>query len=70
MVVGIQTLYFSCIYRLAHEIWILLLHIRKKSKEGGTELSILTYPAGLEIENTRVTSFDIKFTRQGFENAC
>ena len=22
------------------------------------------------IENTRLVSFDIKFTRQGFENAC
>ena len=22
------------------------------------------------IENTRFASFDIKFTRQGFENAC
>ena len=22
------------------------------------------------IENTRLASFDIKFTRQGFENAC
>ena len=26
--------------------------------------------AGREIENTRWVSFDIKFTRQGFENAC
>ena len=23
-----------------------------------------------DIENTRFVSFDIKFTRQGFENAC
>ena len=23
-----------------------------------------------DIENTRLVSFDIKFTRQGFENAC
>ena len=22
------------------------------------------------IENTRFTSFDVKFTRQGFENTC
>ena len=25
---------------------------------------------GWKIENTRPVSFDIKFTRQGFENAC
>ena len=25
---------------------------------------------GMDIENTRWVSFDIKFTRQGFENAC
>ena len=25
---------------------------------------------GLYIENTRLMSFDIKFTMQGFENAC
>ena len=27
-------------------------------------------PQKKEIENTRWVSFDIKFTRQGFENAC
>ena len=26
--------------------------------------------AGREIENARWVYFDIKFTRQGFENAC
>ena len=25
---------------------------------------------GPDVENTRLMSFDIKFTRQGFENAC
>ena len=29
----------------------------------------MTFPATY-IENTRWVSFDIKFTRQGFENAC
>ena len=30
----------------------------------------VNYKTDLYIENTRLVSFDIKFTRQGFENAC
>ena len=30
----------------------------------------MEYMYDIYIENTRSVSFDIKFTRQGFENAC
>ena len=38
--------------------------------EKGIEHRFLVPPFGKNIENTRCMSFDIQFTRQGFENAC
>ena len=32
--------------------------------------STIIWASTREIENTKRVSFDIKFTRQGFENAC
>ena len=38
----------------------------EQAKSAGYETALI----GKYIENTRRVSFDIKFTRQGFENAC
>ena len=48
----------------AHVLLNLLNKLRKKDKMRGLWFD------NFYIENTRGVSFDIKFTRQGFENTC